>query len=127
MGDYRKPIFVTDARRKSQNRLAQRRLRERRRAEQEDRNPALSRAKAAEREERGAAAALCAAFGANFDVAAALEAHFDAERIFRAVARYRAAFQERVASARGLETVKLRKRRLDEGANPLLHVDLLGR
>ena len=127
MGDYRKPIFVSPAARRAQNRLAQRRLRAKRKAEQEESNPMLARAAAAERDERGAAAALCAAFGADFDLAAALEAHFDAERIFRAMARYRTAFQERVAAARGLETVKLRKRRLDEGANPLLHVDLLGR
>ena len=117
MGDSRKPIFVTPANRRAQNRTAQRRFRAKRKAEQEDRNPMLARAAAAERDERGAAVALGRILGEPFD----------AERIFRSLSRYRAAFQERMATTKALESVKLRVRRMETGANPLLHVDLLGR
>lgn len=112
-----RPVFVTPERRKAQNRLSQRRLRAKRKAEQEDRNPMLARAAGAERDERGAAVALGRILGEPFD----------APRIYRSLSRYRAAFQERMATAKALESVRLRVRRMETGANPLLHVDLLGR
>ena len=116
MANYRTTLFVTKERRRAQLRLAQRRLRERRRAEQADRDPAIAAAAAAERTERGAAEALVAILGKPFEP----------ESIYRAVHRYKAAFTDRLDKAKALESVRLRKRRLPDGANPLLHADLLG-
>lgn len=91
-------------------------MRDRRKAEQAERDPAIARAAAAERDERGAAAALVAILGKPFEP----------ESIYRAVHRYKAAFTARLETAKALESVRLRKRKMDEGANPLLHADLLG-
>lgn len=112
MANYRTTLFVSPERRRRQLRLAQRRKRERDKARKADANPAIARAAAAERTERGAAAALVAILGGDFD----------AEAVYRAVHRYRTAFKARMETAAALESVKLRKRAMPDGANPLLRL-----
>lgn len=117
MANYRKPIFTFGEKRRSQFRLAKRRQRERERAERLKQNPVRAELEAAADAERKAARSLAAVVSGEA---------FEPDAISRAMTRYRAAFDRRIRADSAADSVKLRTRKLPDGANPLF-ADLFGR